>query len=123
MVGKNNTWKRADLGRRAEDLVAEHLKTKGFEIVARNPRVGHLEIDIIARKGLLIVFCEVRARSDDRWITPAQSIDSKKIERLRRAAIGWLVSTRQNAREMRFDVASVVYDVPQGRVDYFEDAF
>jgi putative endonuclease len=123
MVGKNNTRKRADLGRRAEDLVAEHLKLKGFTIVARNQRVGHLEIDIIAQKRLLIVFCEVRARSDDKWMTPAQSIDNKKIERLRRAATGWLISTQQNAREIRFDVASVVYDVPQGRVDYFEDAF
>jgi putative endonuclease len=123
MVGKNDTQKRADLGRRAEDLVAERLKSEGFEIVGRNQRVGHLEIDIIARRGLLLVFCEVRSRSDDKWMTPAQSIDAKKIERLRRAATGWLVSTQQNTREIRFDVASVVFDVPQGRVDYFEDAF
>ena len=123
MAEKKAASRRSELGRRAEQSVAVYLEKKGFEIVARNERVGHLEIDIIARKGSLLVFCEVRSRTDDTWMTPAQSLSSTKLERLRRAAMQWLVSTQPSAVEVRFDVASVVYDVPQGRIDYFEDAF
>ncbi|MBN1655524.1 MAG: YraN family protein [Deltaproteobacteria bacterium] len=123
MVPKKSAFQKSDLGRRAEDLVADFIREKGFEIIARNQRVGRLEIDIIARKGTLVVFCEVRSRTDDSWMTPAQSIGHAKIERLRRAAIQWLISTQPSATEIRFDVASVVYDVPQGRIDYFDNAF
>jgi putative endonuclease len=123
MAEKKAASRRTELGRRAEESVAGYLQEKGFEIIARNERVGHLEIDIIAKKGSLLVFCEVRARTDDTWMTPAQSLSSTKLERLRRAATQWLVSAQSSAVEVRFDVASVVYDVPQGRIDYFEDAF
>jgi len=122
MPSKRTSSRRLEVGRRAEELVAEYLENKGYEIVARNQRVGHLELDIIAKKGSLLVFCEVRSRSNDTWMTPAQSLSDTKLERLRRAATQWMVSERPKTVEVRFDVASVVYDVPQGRIDYFEDA-
>lgn len=123
MVDKRVVSRRRELGRRAEESVTKYLQRRGFEILRRNERVGHLEIDIIAKKGSLLVFCEVRSRTDDTWMTPAQSLDSTKLNRLRRAAMQWMVSAQPNTVEVRFDVASVVYDVPQGRIDYFEDAF
>jgi putative endonuclease len=123
MAERKTDSRRLELGRRAEESVAVYLQKKGFEIVARNERVGHLEIDIIAKKGSLIVFCEVRSRTNDAWMTPAQSLTETKIKRLRRAATQWLISAQPNAVEVRFDVASVVYDVPRGTIDYFEDAF
>ena len=122
MATRKTASQRTELGRRAEESVAEYLQKKGFEIVARNERVGHLEIDIIAKKGSLLIFCEVRSRTNDAWMTPAQTLNKTKLERLRRAATQWLISTRFSVVEVRFDVASVVFDVPQGRIDYFEDA-
>jgi putative endonuclease len=111
------------LGRRAEALIAQRLEQQGYIVIARNERVGHLELDIIAQRGNLVVFCEVRARSNDRWITPAHTIDRQKIGRLRRAAGRWLSETGLGFKEVRFDAASVVFDTPEGRVDYFEAAF
>jgi len=113
---------RAALGRRGEDLACAHLERAGFEIVDRNVRVGRLELDVIARRGRLLVFCEVRSRRSDRLMTPAQSIGPGKVERLRRAASEWLRATRPRYSELRFDVASVTFDSPEGRLNYLEGA-
>jgi putative endonuclease len=114
---------RATLGRRAEDLACAHLSSIGFEILARNARVGRLELDVIARRGSLVVFCEVRSRSSDRLMTPAQSIDPRKVARVRAAAVQWLRAARLGAVQIRFDVASVLFEQPAGRLNYLEGAF
>lgn len=115
---------KAELGQHAESLVADRLRAEGFEVVARNARVGRLEIDVIASRGSLLVFCEVRARRGDAWVAPHHTIDAAKARRVRSAAAAWL---RQHpspqARELRLDVASVVFDDDEGaRIDYFESA-
>lgn len=114
---------RATLGARAEALVAARLEQAGFTVLARNARVGRLELDVVARSGRLVVFCEVRARSSDRFMSPAQSIDRGKRERVRRAAAAWLRGARLGDVDVRFDAASVVFDTPGGRLEYYENAF
>jgi putative endonuclease len=104
-------------------MACVHLSGRGFEIVARNARVGRLEIDVIARRGALMVFCEVRARSSDRLMTPAQSIDPRKVARVRTAAAQWLRAAKLGAVEIRFDVVSVLFDRPEGRLTHLEGAF
>lgn len=107
----------------AETRVAEHLIAQRFAIVARNVRVGRLEIDIIARRGSLLVFCEVRARTHDRFVAPAATIDAHKIARLRKAAALWLRSNSPGGVDVRFDAAAVVFDTPEGRIEYYEGAY
>lgn len=51
-------------GRRGEMLAALALRLKGYRILARNVRTPRGEIDIIARRGALIAFVEVKARPD-----------------------------------------------------------
>lgn len=114
---------RALLGRRAESVVAEYLEREGYRILARNARVGRLEIDIIAQRKRLVVFCEVRGRATDTFMAPAQSIDAKKAARIRQAAAGWLRSASLGPIDVRFDAAAVVFDRPQPRIDYYEGAF
>ena len=56
-------------------------------------------------------------------MAPVQSIDARKAAGLRRAAAAYLASAAPaGTREVRLDVASVVYDVPGGRLDYYEAA-
>ena len=114
---------RAELGRRAEALAAQHLEGLGYELLARNVRQGRLELDIVARKAGLVVFCEVRARTSDRFISPAHSIDHAKIQRVRQAAARWLSDAQLGRVEVRFDAACIVFDVPGGRLTYYEGAF
>ena len=49
-------------GNAAEDQACRHLEGTGFTIVERNFRTRGGEIDIVARKGDLLVFVEVRSR-------------------------------------------------------------
>jgi putative endonuclease len=114
---------RAERGARAEDMACAHLRALGCEIIGRNVRVGRLELDVIARRGRLVVFCEVRSRSHDRLMTPAQSIDARKIQHVRNAAAQWLRSANLGSVQVRFDVASVTFDVPGGRLNHLEGAF
>jgi len=108
-------------GDHAETLVARELERRGFSLLGRNVRVGRLELDLIARRGRLVVFCEVRSRTRAGSIAPYETIDRRKIERLRRAALGWLV-TNGGSFDVRFDVASVILGPPV-KIDYFENAF
>lgn len=114
---------RAELGRRAESLVAEYLEAHGFVVLGRNVRVGRLEMDIIARKRGLVVVCEVRALSSDRLMSPAHTIDAGKVQRVRRAAAQWLREAKLGAVDLRFDAAAVIFDTPDGRIEYYEGAF
>ena len=114
---------RAALGQRAEALAARHLVAQGFVVLGRNVRIGRLELDIVAQRGGLIVFCEVRARSHDRFVAPAATIDSRKIARLRRAAAQWLRLNRPGRVDVRLDAAAVVFDTPEGRLEYYEGAY
>ena len=112
------------LGREGEQLVATHLAAKGFTILARNARVGRLELDLIARRGSLLVFCEVRARRSDAFMSPWQSVDARKTDRLRRAAAAWLAGSGLRGRvDVRFDVASLVVRNGLTELEYFERAF
>lgn len=117
------TDSRVALGVAAEDLTCDYLVERGYAIVGRNVRVGRLEIDIIAKRGPLAVFCEVRSRRSDRWMTPAQSVDPGKVRRIRQAAAVWLKSNRIGTSQTRFDVASVIHGKDGPLMDYFERAF
>jgi putative endonuclease len=122
-VSRSAFFNRPALGRRAEQLAAEYLERQGFALLARNARQGHLEIDLVARRGGLVIFCEVRSRSHDRFISPAHTITPVKIQRLRQAAARWLQTAGLGYVEIRFDAACVVFDVPDGRLTYYEAAF
>jgi len=114
---------RAELGARGETLVAAHLEQQGFVIVARNVRVGRLELDLIARRGPLLVVCEVRTRSSRDFLDPIVTIDRAKVERIRRAARSWIFGQRVPHGEIRFDAASVVLNELGSEIAYYEAAF
>ncbi len=105
-------------------MAADHLRAQGYTIVATNVRIGRLELDVIARRGDRIVVCEVRARSSNAIAWPAETVDAKKRERVRRATIGWLQRERIAAREVRFDVAAyLLAPNAEPRLDYYENCF
>jgi putative endonuclease len=114
---------RAELGRRGEALVAAHLERQGYRILARNVRVGRAEIDLIAARADLVVFCEVRSRSSDALIDPVESLDRKKLARIRSAAGAWLATQQAHFAQVRFDAASVLFAGSEPSIRYFEEAF
>jgi putative endonuclease len=120
------TGDRHALGARAEALVAEYLVAGGYEIVARNLRIGALEIDLVARRGPLVAVVEVRTRGRGALTSAVGSIDGLKRERLRRAGERlWQRRYRRDlsVERLRFDVASVRFDVEPPAIEYVIAAF
>jgi putative endonuclease len=97
-----------ELGRRGEDLAAEFLMGKGWTLVGRNVRVGHREVDIIATRGAILAFVEVKTRRGKAFGTPLESISPRKMRDVARAAAGWLRERGGcRGRRVRFDAVSV----------------
>ena len=77
-------------GRLGEDLAVKYLLDKGFEVVARNARVGRYEIDIIGRKNQQLIFFEVKSCYVDDGDSPLYRIDALKLQHLHKAALGYI---------------------------------
>jgi putative endonuclease len=93
-------------GARAEFLAAVALRLKGWRIAERNFRCGQGEIDIIARKGDLIAFVEVKARTSHAEAIDAVGFEAKR--RIAAAASVWISRQRDAERlSWRFDIVSV----------------
>lgn len=116
-----------ELGTRAEEAVARYLSARGAAIVARNLRIGRLEIDIVAREGPVVIVVEVRTRGRTSWTRALGSLNAKKRLRVRRAGERlWRMRYRNDAsvERLRYDAASVSFD-DDGRVvvEYVKAAF
>ena len=116
------------LGRRGEDRAARWYQEHGYEILARNWSCAAGEIDIVAIRGALVVFCEVKARSSLRFGAPAEAVGLAKQARLRRLAATWFAESRcrgqlGRAPRPRFDVRFDVACVAGAQLDVLEGAF
>lgn len=108
------------LGASGEDAAARWYEHAGYDVVGRNWRCAFGELDLVLRRGPLVVFCEVKTRSSDRFGTPAEAVTYRKRVRLRRLAAEWLAGCEgAGGRAVRFDVAAV----RGGTVEVIEDAF
>jgi len=100
----------AHMGRWGEDTACAFLRLKGLKILERNYRVGHLEIDIIARDKEELVFVEVKVRCGKDYGGPWGAVDWKKQRVLTRAAAGYLARGKYPVRACRFDVVAIAID-------------
>lgn len=108
--------KRRRLGLEGEERAAKYLEAKGYRIVARNVRADRVEIDLVARKGALLVFVEVKSRRGTSHGLAAEAVDPRKQRRLRRGAWAWLETDPEAARGTRgrrFDVVTCVRGATQ----------
>jgi putative endonuclease len=111
------------LGDAGEGAAAELLRSRGYRIVARNHRCRRGEVDLVAEKGELLVFVEVRTRATEAFGSPEETVSPAKQRRVLAAARDFLARWRGPERGARFDVVSVV-DSPQGpKLQHFENAF
>jgi putative endonuclease len=114
---------RSLLGRRGEQAACDLYRRLGFEVVERNYRAGRGEIDLVARRGDVLVFCEVKTRRHDEWGLPAEAVDRAKQARLRKLASAWMAERRPGCVDVRFDVVSVIARGQRVEVTHIPDAF
>ena len=96
------------LGAQGEQRTASWYTSRGYTVVARNWRCADGELDLVVATPAVLVFCEVKTRSSDRFGLPAEAVTASKQRRLRRLAARFLAeSGGAGGRSLRFDVASV----------------
>ncbi|HRR07761.1 MAG TPA: YraN family protein [Rhodothermales bacterium] len=113
-------------GDQGEEVAEAFLQKKGFQILHRNYRVGHLELDLVCRSpdSLFLVFVEVKTRRTIQFGHPAEAIGSVKRDRLIRAAELYLHLHHLEEARCRFDVVSIVMQKGQTvQIEHYEDAF
>lgn len=96
------------LGAYGESLVAHWYEERGYRVLDRNWRCKDGEIDLVLGGDELIVICEVKTRSNERFGSPFEAVGSVKQRRLRRLAVRWLAESNRHGVAVRFDVAAVV---------------
>lgn len=106
------------LGRRGENAVCRYLKREGYRILERNYKTPFGEADIVALRGGIYAFVEVKTRSSDEYGSPGEGVTAAKRKRYRAIAQYFCLSKGEEL-PVRFDVAALT---EQG-LEYIENAF
>lgn len=114
----------ADLGRTGEAVAARYYQKQGYLLLAHNYRTRMGELDLVLKKGNLIVICEVKTRSPGAPVSGREAVDLHKQRRILAAASQYLAASPFRDCPVRLDVAEVM-PRPQGGwlVHCIENAF
>ena len=99
-----------ELGKWGEELAAEYLQEKGYEIIERDWKSGHHDLDIIAKEGGTLVIVEVKTRRNRLFGDPEEAIDYRKRRSLQ-SAINHYVKSHRVKATVRFDIISIVGNI------------
>ncbi len=112
------------LGEAGERAAETHLiKQARMKILARRFRAHGGEIDLICGDGESIVFVEVKARRNEKFMDAIDAVTPEKQRRMITAANAYLAKHRLESRPARFDIVTVVGSAPDFRVHHTRDAF
>ena len=106
-----------------EQLARAFLVREGYRILEMNYRFHHGEIDIIAEEGEVLVFCEVKTRTNDRYGAPELAVTLLKQRQIRKIALGYLTVRHLHDRICRFDVIAVCLHSGEPEIRLLRDAF
>ena len=110
-------------GQWGEDQAVAYLEGEGFEILARNWRYKRAEVDVIGKEKGVLVFVEVKVRSDTWFGRPEEMVDTRKKKLLIDAAMAYMRSIGHEW-EIRFDILAIVGNPDKGfQVKLYRDAF
>ena len=98
----------AKLGARGERRAAWCYRLRGFSIVGRNHRMRGGEIDLIVRRGKLLVFVEVKTRQSLAAGEGYESVDRRKQMQMVRLSDQYLAKC-QHKGEVRYDIVSLYW--------------
>lgn len=114
---------RNDLGRLGERRAAWFYRLRGWSIIGRNVRSRAGEIDLIARRGHVLAFVEVKTRqtlsAGEGWA----SVDARKQARIYELASRYVAQKRLHHLTIRFDVVSAFWTGRRLMLTHFPDAF
>jgi len=115
--------KQPSVGKLGEDLAANFLEKNDYNILERNYRFGHGELDIIAEKEGMLIFIEVKTKKHGDFGDPINWIKRGKQKQMGRIARGYLYERNITDRDCRFDVVLVTWEHGLWKIDHIENAF
>ena len=111
------------LGQEGERIAEAYLRKKGYSLVERNYRCSVGELDLVVLDRRVIVFVEVKTRTDERFGAPLESVGKRKQQRIIKAALFFLSQHRLHHREARFDVVGITLMGREPAVEHVRNAF
>lgn len=113
-----------ELGKKGEALVAHYLQKQGFSILATNCTTRRGEIDIVAQKGNVLTFVEVKMRTTP-YFNISEVITRSKQRKIIHAARAYLLHNGYTSDTMifRFDAALVQPESTDYSITYIPNAF
>ena len=116
---QNSTKK---IGQRGEKIALEYLLRKGYNFIAQNYHYKKAEIDLIFKKDGLLIFVEVKYRSNDAFGLPEEMVSEKQQELIISAADNYIQENNWE-KDIRFDIISILANGKSLSINHFEDAF
>ena len=108
---------KGEMGRFGEAAAASYLEARGWTILARNLRWGRGEVDLVAFRGRILAFVEVKCRSGTAFGHPLEAVSPAKRAEITKVARAWLGQMKLPAGTMvRFDAVGVTL-LPAGPPD------
>ena len=107
MEKRNAERNKRRTGTRYEQAAGFFLEQIGYEVLEYNYRCRFGEIDIIAKDGICLVFCEVKYRSGREKGSPLEAVDNRKQQRIFRCASHYLAGRGVEDVPCRFDVIGI----------------
>lgn len=113
------------LGDRGEALAAARLEAAGWTVTHRNFRLGHREIDLVARRAETVAFVEVKTRGGLGYGHPLEAITARKRREIGQVAAAWIERHGRPEDVYRFDAVSVLFPVGgrEAEIEHVEDAW
>ena len=118
-----NVLRTSRIGEAGEQMACDFLETQGHQILDRNWRAGHLELDIVSEAPGGLHFVEVKARTAPVTTTVLDQVNKVKQKRISAAAGQYLFKKALSGKEVFFDVVSVLFDGEETIVRYFPQAW
>ncbi len=110
------------LGKAGEDAAVSYLEKNGYEMLHRNWRKNHLELDIVAAKDGELVVVEVKTRRNTDYKEPREAVDGQKIRRIVVAADAYIKHFGIDA-PVRFDIITAVGEIGNFCIEHIKEAF
>lgn len=95
------------LGRAFEDVAAAWLEARGWTVLERNVRFQRREVDLVARRGTVVAFVEVKGRRSSRYGRPEEAVTGRKRREIERVAHWWIARHPDPHALYRFDVIAI----------------
>ena len=112
-----------ELGAWGEEIAADYLQRQGYQILERDWKSGHRDLDLIAMDNDTLVFVEVKTRRNRICTDPEMAVDYQKIRNLQQAANHY-VKYKHTDNDIRFDLITVVGMIGETPdIEHIKDAF